>query len=162
MNRFITSTNTTLLVMTWLSAIASSHSSTRRPTTTPTRRLQGNANAKDGESFDLGAWVGDVWDSTKDAVGFDNDDGDDTRDEALDVVGLDGNIANGNVQWRDTGAWDEWLAILLDSNLNGSLNADDNVDLDVCTIVEAAIGMGADFGRRPAARTTGTLTPVLK
>ena len=114
-----------------------------------------NAKAIGGEGFDLGAWAGDVWGSTKDAIGFGGGDG--TLDGVvgnLDGTSSMGNPENSDVQWGNAGAWDEWLAVLLDLDGNGILNggADWNgdgnggLDLDVCTIVEAAIGMGAGFG----------------
>lgn len=145
MNRFLTLTS--LLVLSASPnaiAVSSSHSSTSGSL----RRLQdGNGG---GEGFDFGAWAGDLLDSTKDANGF--GDGDGASDG---VVGnFDGSNIGGNpnndVQWGDAGAWDEWLAMLVDLDgngiLNGGANGNGGLDLDVCTIVEAAIGMGAGFG----------------
>jgi len=77
------------------------------------------------------------WNDDSNDVGWDDDDSGD----------------NSDIAWGNIGAWDDWLAALMNAGGDGGLAALMNSggdggfdDFDFCTIVEVAIGMTPTFG----------------
>lgn len=89
---------------------------------------------EDGGGFDT--WANDVWDNVMDSMGFGDD-----NSPAI------GDNDNTGIQWGEAGSWDAWLSLTLES-IEG--DGDFSLELfdgsNVCPLVEAAIGMGSDFG----------------
>jgi len=97
-----------------------------------------------------------------DAVGLGSDETGDNNEDNEDINNSITDSIN-DVQWGNDGAWDEWISILLNNFNNGDgdnnnflgdggtdtllngLGDFNNGDVDVCPIVELALGMGAGF-----------------
>jgi hypothetical protein len=111
------------------------------------------------QDFDAGAWangflgelVGGGGGSDSGDDDFHGDYDDDSDDAGWnDDYGSDG---NSEIAWGNVGAWDDWLADLMDTDGDGGLAALMNAggdggfgEFDFCTIVEVAIGMTPTFG----------------
>jgi len=150
----------TFLALASLNAIASvtSHS---LPSLALVRSHTKRSLQNDGLDFDFGEWATGLWEDAVNVIGLGDGDGDgdgalgDTLDsdkEANDTGS--GSDSGDGIHWGDVGAWNEWLAMLLDEIPDGrgdgltirDANGDAGFDLDVCAIVEMAIGMGSSFG----------------
>ena len=104
----------------------------------------------DDDSDDVG-WVDDDSGGNSSDFGDDDEDWDDDSDD----FGWDDDDSGGNsdIAWGSIGAWDDWLAALMNAGGDGGLAAlmtsggDEGFDdFDFCTIVEVAIGMTPTFG----------------
>mmetsp|Transcript_34672 Transcript_34672/g.72670 ORF Transcript_34672/g.72670 Transcript_34672/m.72670 type:complete len:589 (-) Transcript_34672:136-1902(-) len=85
------------------------------------------------DGFDFGEWVAELWE---------------------DFTGLFGGSGDGDgINWGKAGAWNEWLSASIEPD--GRADGIGGIDLDVCTLVELAIGMGPSFGIEANCECTG-------
>ncbi len=62
-------------------------------------------------------------------------------------------LNDGEIDWSSEGAWDEWF-----NSLMGGTNG---TGIDICPMLEAAVGMGEAFGIAAQCKCNGTLTTTM-